>query len=156
MKRLASFFCFFTSTDQTTCVSYTVNNYSPLQALYRQMLFFPYALEYKIYCLKLYHLLNFTLHSKANAQTYRHLFQILYKNALYIGTCFRFYTQMRVEKNPKHLHIEFIVNSHNSASCSELYFAKHLVKPGIHLLVTSQKLKGIVFLFLSTNQNVSK
>ena len=34
----------------------------------------------------------------------------------YIGTCFRFYTQMRVEKNPKHLHIEFIVTSHNSVS----------------------------------------
>ena len=32
----------------------------------------------------------------------------------YIGTCFRFYTQMRVQKNPKHLHIEFIVTSHNS------------------------------------------
>ena len=36
--------------------------------------FFPYALEYKIYSLKLYHLLNFTLHSKANAYIYRHLF----------------------------------------------------------------------------------
>ena len=33
----------------------------------------------------------------------------------YIGTCFRFYTQMRVEKKTKHLHIEFIVTSHNSA-----------------------------------------
>ena len=32
----------------------------------------------------------------------------------YIGTCFRFYTQMRVQKK-KHLHIEFIVTSHNSA-----------------------------------------
>ena len=31
-----------------------------------------------------------------------------------IGTCFRFYTQMRVEKKTKHLHIEFIVTSHNS------------------------------------------
>ena len=31
-----------------------------------------------------------------------------------IGTCFRFYTQMRVEKK-KPLHIEFIVTSHNSA-----------------------------------------
>ena len=30
-----------------------------------------------------------------------------------IGTCFRFYMQMRVEKK-KHLHIEFIVTSHNS------------------------------------------
>ena len=34
----------------------------------------------------------------------------------YVGTCFRFYTQMRVQKNPKHLHIEFIVTSHNSAA----------------------------------------
>ena len=33
---------------------------------------------------------------------------------IYIGTCFRFYKQMRVEKNPKHLHIESIVTSHNS------------------------------------------
>ena len=32
----------------------------------------------------------------------------------YIGTCFRFYTQMRVQKKTKHLHIEFIVTSHNS------------------------------------------
>ena len=31
-----------------------------------------------------------------------------------IGTCFRFYTQMRVQKKTKHLHIEFIVTSHNS------------------------------------------
>ena len=29
----------------------------------------------------------------------------------YIGTCFRFYTRMRVQKTPKHLHIEFIVFS---------------------------------------------
>ena len=32
----------------------------------------------------------------------------------YTGTCFRFYTQMWVEKKTKHLHIEFIVTSHNS------------------------------------------
>ena len=31
-----------------------------------------------------------------------------------IGTCFRFYTQMRVQKKTKHLHVEFIVTSHNS------------------------------------------
>ena len=63
----------------------TVNNYSPLQALYRQMLcvFFPPAFAYKIYSLKLYHLLNFTLHSKANAYS--------------IGTCFRFYMQMPLD-----------------------------------------------------------
>ena len=35
------------------------------------------------------------------------------KQMPYIGTCFRFYTQMRVQKK-KHLHIEFIVTSHNS------------------------------------------
>ena len=34
----------------------------------------------------------------------------------YIGTCFRFYTQMRVQKKTKHLHIEFIVTSHNSVA----------------------------------------
>ena len=34
----------------------------------------------------------------------------------YIGTCFRFYTKMWVKK--KHLHIEFIVTSHNSVEKS--------------------------------------
>ena len=38
---------------------------------------FPYAFQNKIYSLKLYHLLNITLHSKANACN--------------ISTCFRFY-----------------------------------------------------------------
>ena len=33
----------------------------------------------------------------------------------YISTCFRFYTQKRVQKK-KHLHIEFIVSSHNSVA----------------------------------------
>ena len=33
-----------------------------------------------------------------------------------IGTCFRFYNQMRVQKGKKHLHIEFIVTSHNSVT----------------------------------------
>ena len=37
----------------------------------------------------------------------------------YIGTCFRFYTQMRVQKKTKHLHIEFIVTSHNSVDFKE-------------------------------------
>ena len=32
----------------------------------------------------------------------------------YIGTCFKFYNQMRVQKKPKHLHIEYIVTLHNS------------------------------------------
>ena len=35
--------------------------------------FFPYALEYKIYSQKLYHLLNLHIKSKASAYTYRHL-----------------------------------------------------------------------------------
>ena len=64
--------------------SFTVNNYSPLQALYRQILFS--ILRYsskKIHGLKLYHLLNFTLHSKGNACN--------------IGSFIRFYMQMRVE-----------------------------------------------------------
>ena len=54
------------------------------------------------------------LHSKAHAYTYTHLFYILYTNATYMSFCFRFYTQMRVEKKTKHLHIEFIVTSYNS------------------------------------------
>ena len=39
----------------------------------------------------------------------------------YIGTCFRFFMQMRVEKKTKHLHIEFIVTSHNSGSETYVY-----------------------------------
>ena len=38
----------------------------------------------------------------------------------YIGTCFRFYTQMRVQKKRKHLHLEFIVISHNSAKIRQM------------------------------------
>ena len=63
---------------------YTVNDYSPL---YRQMLFFHKRSSDKIYNLKLYHLLNVTLHSKANVCN--------------IGTLIRFYMQMRVEKKDK-------------------------------------------------------
>ena len=48
------------------------------------MLFFYRHSRDKIYSLKLYHLLNFTLHSKGNACN--------------IGTFIRFYMQMRVEK----------------------------------------------------------
>ena len=48
----------------------------------------------------LYHLLNFTLHSKANVCN--------------IDTFIRFYMQMRMEKNPKHLAIDSIGHSHNS------------------------------------------
>ena len=54
--------------------------------------FFGPAFVFKIYSLKLYRLLNFTLHSKANA--------------FYIGTCFRFYTQMRIQKKTKLLPIK--------------------------------------------------
>ena len=35
-------------------------------------------------------------------------------NACNIGTFIRFYIQMRVEKNPKHLPIDSIGHSHNS------------------------------------------
>ena len=63
--------------------------------------------------------------SKASAYMYRHLLHLLYANALDICTCFRFYTQMRVEKNPKHLHIEFIVTSHNSVPMPPLFFGKN-------------------------------
>ena len=54
----------------------------------------------KIYSLKLYHLLNFTLHSKANACN--------------ISTSITFYMQMRVEKKTNLLSIEFIGTSANS------------------------------------------
>ena len=37
----------------------------------------------------------------------------------HIGTCFRLYMQMRVEKTTKHLHIEFIVTSHISVRTRE-------------------------------------
>ena len=39
-------------------------------------------------------------------------------NACNVGTCLRFYMQMRVEK--KLLHIEFIVTSHNSEFMKEV------------------------------------
>ena len=69
------------------------------------MLFFHRHSSDKIYNLKLYHLLNFTLHSKANACN--------------IGTFIRFYMQMRVEKKTKLLSIEFIGTSHNSVQQKE-------------------------------------
>ena len=74
---------FFTREDSCKMpvkLKYTVNDYSPLQALYRQMLFFHRHSSNEIYSLKLNHLLNFTLHFKPNACN--------------IGTCFRFYMQM--------------------------------------------------------------
>ena len=37
-----------------------------------------------------------------------------------IGTCFRFYTEMWVDEKAKHLHIEFIVTSHNSVTFLKL------------------------------------
>ena len=42
----------------------------------------------------------------------------------HMGTCFRFYKQMRVEKNPKHLPIKSIVTSHNSVFLYVVYMAK--------------------------------
>ena len=53
----------------------------------------------KIYSLKLYHLLNVTLHSKANACN--------------IGTLIKFYMQMQVEKT-KAFAKDSIGHSHNS------------------------------------------
>ena len=47
----------------------------------------------------------------------------------YKGACFRFYTQMRVEKNPKHLHIEFIVSSHNSVTSFPKMVTPHIGVP---------------------------
>ena len=52
-----------------------------------------------------------------------------------IGTCFRFYTQMRVEKKTKHLHIEFIVTSHNSGGLTKLNseYVHHMASPSLNL-----------------------
>ena len=50
-------------------------------------------------------------HLESQEKARRALFLVLY-----IGTCFRFYTQMRVKKQTKHLLIEFIVSSHNSVT----------------------------------------
>ena len=61
----------------------------------------------KIYSLKLYHLLNFTLHSKANACN--------------TGTCFRFYMQMRVEKT--HKAFAYRIYSHFTQQCT---YDKHV------------------------------
>ena len=84
---------------------YTVNDYSPL---YRQMLFFHKRSSDKIYNLKLYHLLNVTLHSKANVCN--------------IGTLIRFYMQMRVEQKTKHLPIDSIGHSQNSVFLLRLLY----------------------------------
>ena len=54
----------------------------------------------------------------------------------YIGTCFRFYTQMRVEKK-KHLHIEFIVTSHNSDEEDCYNFCGLLRKAELYIQVCS-------------------
>ena len=40
----------------------------------------------------------------------------------HIGTCFRFYMQMRVEKKTKHLPIKSIVTSHNSVTALDYVF----------------------------------
>ena len=85
------------------------------------MCFFPYALLDKIYSIKLYDLLNFTIHSKANAcnidtfiRFYMQMWVESKANASNIGTFIRFYIQMRVEKKTKHLPIDSIGHSHNS------------------------------------------
>ena len=48
----------------------------------------------------------------------------------YIGICFRFYTQMRLQKNPKHLHVEFMVTSHNSVDSNVLRILKLQIEMG--------------------------
>ena len=65
----------------------------------------------KIYRLKLYHLLNCTLHSKANAWN--------------IGTCFRFYMQMQVEKTNKAF--AYKIYSHFTQQCGlfSCHFSNH-------------------------------
>merc|ERR1711956_83713 len=94
---------------------------SPIVSIGKCFVFFPPALFNKIYSLKLYHLLNFTIHSKANACTigtfirfYMQMWVESKANACNIGTFIKFYIQMRVEKNPKHLPIDSIGHSHNS------------------------------------------
>ena len=95
------------------------------------MLFFPYALEYKIYSLKLYHIKH-----------------------LHIHTCFRFYTQKRVEKK-KHLHIEFIVTSHNSVDIAQFCWleskncAKHQMSNRLGLIKHGTKNSFISLIALS-------
>ena len=56
--------------------------------------------RFTISCAKLYHLLNFTLHSKANA--------------CYKALDYRFYSLEHMEKITKHLPIDSIGHSHNS------------------------------------------
>ena len=55
----------------------------------------------------------------------------------HIGTCFRFYMQMRVEKKTKHLPIEFIVTSHNSACIDKIlcFLLSMLIWPKILLIL---------------------
>ena len=77
--------------------------------------FFPYALKYKIYSLKLYHIKHLHIKSKASAYMYRHLLQISYTNALDIRTCFRFHMQMRVEKKPNAF--AYRIYSHFTQQC---------------------------------------
>ena len=48
----------------------------------------------------------------------RHLFYILYENALYIGTCFRFYTQMQVEKTNKAFAYRVPIGDYNYLQCA--------------------------------------
>ena len=76
---------------------------------------FPPAYTYKIYSLKLYHLLNFTLHSKADAYSIGTCFIFYMQMSRYICTWFRFYTQMRVEKPPKAF--AYRIYSHFTQQC---------------------------------------
>ena len=80
----------------------TVNNCRPYRhSIDKCFSFFHIHSSDKIYSLYLYHLLNFTLHFKANACN--------------IGTCFRFYTQMQVENNNKAF--AYRIYSHFTQQC---------------------------------------
>ena len=63
-----------------------------------------------------------------------------------IGTCFRFYTEMRVEKKTKHLHIEFIVTSHNSANIQFLHLRILYILRNIGNRIMSSIVKFLHFL----------
>ena len=57
----------------------------------------------------------------------------------YIGTCFRFYTQMWVQKTNKAFEIEFIVISHNSVE------SKILAKVKIYILTRAELLFNLCY-----------
>ena len=68
----------------------------------------------------------------------------------YTDTCFRFYTQMGVQKKTKHLHIEFIVTSHNSG-CLPPLIVPYTMRNPLWDLNTSLLLLSYCFFFKAFN-----